>query len=328
MVLNSETDPYFNLAAEEFLLREKAEDIFMLWRNQKAVVVGKHQNTMAEVNIGFVLENNIPVLRRLSGGGTVFHDPGNINFTFISNARPGEEVKIDFRRFLDPVIQVLAGFGVRAEYNGRNDLLVDGMKMSGNAEHIYHRKKRTLHHGTLLYNSRLEDLSGALRVNALKYRDKAVKSVRSKVCNISTYMDKPLPAELFFEALNSRMAVQLRESTFYSFNASDKLEIERLATEKYRQWDWNFGYSPKYSFNRQTESPYGETEVRLEAEKGLIVSIDLQAAGLSPEAIEGIAAALKGCRHFPPDVLRVLETLAAEKPDWQLDAAGLGSAFF
>lgn len=328
IVLNSETEPYFNLAAEEFLLKEKDEDIFMLWRNDKALVVGKHQNTMAELNIDFVLENSIRVIRRLSGGGTVFHDPGNINFTFISNAKHGEDVKIDFRRFLDPVIAALKTFGISAEYNGRNDLLLNGMKISGNAEHIYHRKKRTLHHGTLLYSSRISDLSAALKVNPLKYKDKAVKSVRSKVCNISDYMENAPDASVFFEQLTQRMAALQHNADFYRFTEADKQEIQRLAEEKYKQWDWNFGYSPKYTFSKFFEGPDCEADIELSVEKGCITEAVIKAPDLSPEALTALENTLKGCRHFPQDISEKLPKLFIKMPELQKLGANPVSAFF
>lgn len=318
IVLNSETEPYFNLAAEEFLLREKDEDLFMLWRNDKALVVGKHQNTMAEVNIQYVLQNGIKVIRRLSGGGTVFHDPGNINFTFISNAA-GDDIKIDFRRFLDPVIEVLNTFGVTAEYNGRNDLLVEGMKMSGNAEHVYHKKKRTLHHGTLLYNSRIEDLSAALKVNTLKYQDKAVKSVRSKVTNISSHMPSPPSADVFFDQFTMRMAEHLNHTEFYRLTEADRLEIQRLSEEKYTQWDWNYGYSPKYNFSQFHEGPEGETEIELSVEKGYITAVKIASDWMLPEFKSTLEKTLEGCRHFPTDIEAKLQSM---------NAVNLASAFF
>ena len=180
-IKNDNTNPYFNLAAEEYVLRNFKENCFMLWRNRPSIIVGKHQNTLAEINVDYVKEKNIDVVRRLSGGGAVFHDLGNLNFTFIKNAEK-EEALVDFKKYVEPVLEVLQHLGVNAKFEGRNDIMIDGKKISGNAEHVF--KKRVLHHGTLLFSSQMADLSNALKVNPLKYQDKGGKSVRSRVTNL------------------------------------------------------------------------------------------------------------------------------------------------
>ena len=260
IIKNYNTDPYFNLAAEEYLLKQFDDDIFTLWRNDNAIIVGKHQNTLAEINVDVVNEKNIKVIRRLSGGGTVFHDLGNLNFTFITNAKNKDEIKIDFKFFTLPIIEVLKTLGVNAEFSGRNDLLIDGMKISGNAEHIYHQKKRTLHHGTLLYASQIADLSAALKVNPLKFEDKAVKSVRSRVTNISSHMPSTLTVETFYQKIIEFMASHYKDVRFYEYTDADVAAIEQLANEKYKTWEWNFGYSPKYTFKKSSKSPGGFIE--------------------------------------------------------------------
>ncbi len=143
------TNPYFCLAAEEYFLKNFDDDIFMLWQSDDTIVVGKHQNALGEINYRFVRKNNITVARRISGGGTVFHDSGNVNFSFIKNVKSSAE--ISFKQFTEPVVNTLAKLDIIATTSGRNDLLIEGKKISGNAEHIF--KKRVLHHGTLLYNS-------------------------------------------------------------------------------------------------------------------------------------------------------------------------------
>jgi lipoate---protein ligase len=297
IIKNYNTDPYFNLAAEEYLLKQFDDDIFTLWRNDNAIIVGKHQNTLAEINVDVVNEKNIKVIRRLSGGGTVFHDLGNLNFTFITNAKNKDEIKIDFKFFTMPIIEVLKTLGVNAEFSGRNDLLIDGMKISGNAEHIYHQKKRTLHHGTLLYASQIADLSAALKVNPLKFEDKAVKSVRSRVTNISSHMPSALTVEAFYQKIIEFMASQYKDVRFYEYTDADVAAIEQLATEKYKTWEWNFGYSPKYTFKKSSKSPGGFIEIYLMVEKGYIEQARIYGDFFNAKEVEELEQLLIGSPH-------------------------------
>ncbi len=191
-------DPYFCLAAEEYFLKNFREDIFMLWQSEDTIVVGKHQNALGEINYRFVREKGIQVARRISGGGTVFHDSGNVNFTFIKNVKGPSE--ISFKIFTTPVVEALAQLGVTATTSGRNDLLINGFKISGNAEHVF--KNRVLHHGTLLFNSDLENLGQAIKVIPGKYESKAVQSNRSPVANISSFLKDQLKIEEFIRFLN------------------------------------------------------------------------------------------------------------------------------
>ena len=193
---NTNTNPYFNMAVEEYILKEFKEDCFMIWRNQPCIVVGKNQNTLSEINLEYVKTNNIPVVRRLSGGGTVFHDLGNLNFTFIKNN--SEENFNNFRKFTLPILNVLNSLNINAEFSGRNDLTIEGKKFSGNAQYNY--KNRVLHHGTLLFSSNITDLSKALQAKPLKFQDKSIKSVLSRVTNISSHLKQPLSI-MEFEAL-------------------------------------------------------------------------------------------------------------------------------
>jgi len=242
------TDPYICLAAEEYLLKNFSDDIFMLWQSENAVVVGKHQNLLAEINYPFVRENKISLCRRISGGGTVFHDFGNVNFSFVKNVKSPAE--ISFKQFTAPVVEALAKLGVTATTSGRNDLLIEGLKISGNAEHVY--KNRVLHHGTLLFDSDLKNLGQAIKVTPGKYESKAVQSNRSPVANISLFLQTPMTTSEFIQFL---LDVQLENSDnqFYVLSENDIQAIKKMAAEKFRTWEWNFGYSPKYTYRNEVK---------------------------------------------------------------------------
>ena len=233
---NPVKDPAFNLAAEEWLLTRSDEDVFMLWRNRPAVIVGRNQNTLAEIDEAFTRARDIPVVRRLSGGGAVFHDLGNINFTFITQGNPSQG--LDFERFTAPIQQALGAMGVACEFSGRNDLLIDGKKFSGNAQHFH--AGRILHHGTLLFASDMADLSGALRTDPEKYRDKAVKSVRSRVTNISSHLPAPMEVTAFIKALMDHVSGHTPMDDMV-LSAEEQASIEELSAARYRTWEWNFG---------------------------------------------------------------------------------------
>ena len=259
------TDPYFNIAAEEYFLKNFKEDIFMLWQNKASIVVGKHQNTLAEINYLYVKENKIPVIRRISGGGTVFHDLGNLNFTFIQKGEKGKLV--DFRKFTTPILDVLNEMGVTAVFEGKNDLRVNGLKISGNAEHVF--KDRVLHHGTLLFSSVLTDLGKALKVKTEKFVDKAVKSNRGIVANISDFLETPMEIEEFRNRIIKHIYREFN-AAFYKMTDEDIYGIEKLKYEKYTTWKWNFGYSPDYSFSNYFPLEDGRLEFSINIKKGIV----------------------------------------------------------
>lgn len=242
------TDPYFNLAAEEYIFErmDRSHAYLLLWQNDNAIVVGKYQNTIQEINSSFVRDHGIRVVRRLSGGGAVYHDLGNLNFSFITDAQSADE--INFKAFCMPVIQTLHSLGITAELNGRNDIAINGQKISGNAQYI--KNGRRLSHGTLLFHADLNIVSQSLRVNADKIRSKGVASVSSRVTNI--YPHLPTKLTLFeFKEIFLRHISCGEHLTPYSFTPDDVQSICALRDEKYRTWEWNYGRSPQYQIQKQ-----------------------------------------------------------------------------
>lgn len=281
------TNPHLNLATEEYLLKNFQDDVLMLWQGSPSIIVGKHQNMMAEVNYPFVHENGIPVARRLSGGGTVFHDLGNVNFTYIANGRDGHVV--DFKRFTQPLVDFLQSKGVPAQLSGRNDILVDGYKFSGNAEHVF--KKRVLHHGTLLFSSNLELLRNGIAPTGSSYTDSSVKSFRSKVTNLQSYFPEPLAVHTFKDNLFDYL-VDRHQGEEYHLSSTDLLAIEALSESKYRSWEWNFGYSPDYKF---TSAEVEGFTLFLEVKKGVIS--DAMLSKMDSKQESGALVSLVGISH-------------------------------
>ena len=303
-IQNYNTDPYFNLAAEEYVLKNFTDNCFILWRNRPSIIVGKHQNALAEINLEFVKERKIDVVRRLSGGGTVYHDPGNLNFTFIQNVENNESL-VDFRKYTRPIIDVLHQLGVDAKFEGRNDIMINGKKISGNAEHVF--KKRVLHHGTLLFSSEISDLSKALKVNPIKYQDKGVKSVRSRVTNIRDHLAEKISVMEFYDKILKYVISTDKESVIYEFTDEDIKQINRLADEKYKSWEWNFAYSPKYNFEKTHITTKGNVEVQIYVEKGLMKDVRIACNFIDEETISEIQSKLKGVRHEALSVRKELQ---------------------
>ncbi|GAB1402923.1 lipoate--protein ligase [Lentimicrobium sp.] len=301
-IIRQETDPYFNLAAEEYVLKHFERDCFMLWRNDPAIIVGKHQNTLAEINLDYVKEKDIKVVRRLSGGGAVFHDLGNLNFTFVASGEKHELV--DFHKFTLPILQVLLKLDIQAKFEGRNDLTIEGRKFSGNAEHVF--KNRVLHHGTLLFSSEMTDLTAALKVDPEKFSDKAIKSVRSRVTNIQEHLHTPLTVLEFRDLIMQHIIETTPGAVEYSFSKDDIEAIKKLRDEKYSTWDWNFGYSPRYNFHKTIKTAGGKLEVSLEVQNGIIENARFYGDYFNMHDPADIERALEGTSHNIDAITSVL----------------------
>ncbi|WP_293915411.1 MULTISPECIES: lipoate--protein ligase [unclassified Sphingobacterium] len=299
------TNAYFNIASEEYLLyKYPKEDIFLLYVNAPSIIVGKFQNTLAEINLDYVREQHIKVVRRMSGGGTVYHDMGNLNFSF--HTLVGSNDFMDFSQFTQPVIALLNKMNVPAKLEGRNDLLVDGKKFSGNAK--LSKNGKIIQHGTILINSQMNVLVEAIKVNPLKFVDKAVKSNRARVTNLIDYLPENTTTEVLKHLLIDEMLQNNPGASVYQFTEEDIQGIEKLVAEKYSTWDWNYGFSPNYNFKKSIKIPAGFIELHLDVDKGVIEKVKIFGDFFASKPIEELEAAITGQKHDIDQIEQLLSS--------------------
>jgi lipoate-protein ligase A len=288
------TDPFFNLAIEESLLKNSKEEYLILSVNNLAVIIGKHQSGHMEINTEFVSENKIPVIRRISGGGAVFHDRGNLNFSFIRQSESGKQV--DFRKYTQPVIDFLISMGVAAKFEGKNDLKVDGLKISGNAEHIH--GNRVLHHGTLLFSTSLEMLRSSLRKDTSCYTSRAVVSNPSSVINLNEKMNCLLDINEFRSEMMNYFLKNFSDNFPYNLTQTEIRQAESLTDSKYKTWEWNWAYGPEYTFNNSFEMNNTHHSCILFIKDGIIRECIIEGSDQMKKA----SKKLIGCRHMVKDL--------------------------
>lgn len=306
---NYSTDPCYNLAFEEYVFKNlPLEDggYVLLWRNEPSIIIGKNQNAIEEINMEFVKENNIHVVRRVTGGGAVYHDLNNLNFSFIIKAeRLGE---IDFKTYTIPVLKALEKLGISCELSGRNDITIDGKKFSGIAQSVI--KGRVLNHGTLLFDSELHILSKALKVRRDKIESKGVKSVSSRVTNIKPHMKEDADVLEFRDILLKNIFEYINEPIErYELTEEDKDAIQEMVDERYRTWEWNFGKSPKFNYKSYKRFAGGGVEIRLQVEKGLIDNCKIYGDFFGKGDVTILEEKLKGIKFDEDSVKTALEDL-------------------
>ena len=293
--LNLQTiDPTYNLAVEQYVFDSLPRDrsYLMLWQNDRAVIIGRYQNTLAEINEGYVRENGIQVVRRLSGGGAVYHDLGNLNYTFITDA--GDLSQLDFQHFCQPVVRALMAQGVRAEITGRNDITIDGKKISGNSQYL--RNGRIMHHGTLLFDSNLNVISEALCSDSEKIQSKGIKSIHSRVTNIRPYLTEDISLTEFREVLLNSI-LEYTPGHEYCLSTQETAEIEDLRRNRYATWEWNCGTSPPGTMHKKRRiDGCGRIDAYISIRDGLIESFDFQGDFFSAEDPELLSRRFLGIR--------------------------------
>lgn len=302
---SNSTNPYFNLALEEYVFDHLPTDesYFMLWQNANAIVIGKYQNTIEEINQQYVDAKNISVVRRLSGGGAVYHDVGNLNFTFIVDEKDVSD--FNFKVFVTPVIDALKKFGIEAEFNGRNDITIDGKKFSGNSQYI--KRGRVMHHGCIMVDSNLTDVSDALRVKAAKFVSKNAKSVRSRVTTINANAPRKITVEEFKAALKEQILGDGAISP-QTLIDEDLAKIREIQREKYETWEWNYGRAVEYSMMREEKLAAGLVTVHMCAKDGYILNIKFYGDFFGNGEIIELENGLKGA-HLDEGLEKKLEKL-------------------
>jgi lipoate-protein ligase A len=303
-ITNNSFNPCYNLALEEYVLKRlPADDYIILWQNEPTVVIGKHQNAIEEINSTYIKEHGINVVRRITGGGAVYHDQGNLNFSFITRVKNRE--LLDFKSFTLPVVNALGKMGIEAELSGRNDITIEGKKISGNAQYMY--KDRILHHGTLLFDSDLDVVSNALNVKADKIQSKGIKSVRSRVANIKEFLKTDMDINEFKKTIFYYLAFG-KTMEEYRLNVEDIEEINRLVNTKYTTWEWTYGESPKFNLKNSKRFSGGKVEILLNIAEGFISECRIFGDFLSLTGVEAIENKLIGIKYQEEDISAVLDS--------------------
>ncbi|WP_010283485.1 lipoate--protein ligase [Bacillus timonensis] len=301
------TDPQINLAIEEYALKNLNinETYLLFYINAPSIIIGKNQNTIEEINTQYVEDNGIKVVRRLSGGGAVYHDLGNLNFSFITKD-DGESFH-NYKKFTEPVIEALHKLGVNAQLSGRNDIEVDGRKISGNAQ--FSTRGRMFSHGTLMFDSEIDHVVSALNVKKEKIESKGIKSVRSRVANISEFLNEKIKIEEFRQMLLRYIFKTDSDIPEYKLTEQDWDKIHEISKERYQNWDWNYGKSPKFNYQHTHRFPVGSIDVRLEVQKGTIENCKIYGDFFGVGDVGEIEELLIGTKYEKAELEKALENV-------------------
>ncbi|HEO7172510.1 TPA: lipoate--protein ligase [Streptococcus agalactiae] len=306
-IVNTSNEPAYNVALEAYAFQKLTDidEIFILWINEPAIIIGRHQNTIQEINKEFIDKNGIHVVRRLSGGGAVYHDLNNLNYTIISNNT--QEGAFDFQTFSKPVIDTLAKLGVKAEFTGRNDLEINGQKFAGNAQAYY--KGRMMHHGCLLFDVDMSVLGQALKVSKDKIESKGIKSVRARVTNIVDHLSDKITVQEFSDAILAQVKEEYPEMDEYVLSDAELSEIQAMRDNQFATWDWTYGKAPEYTIERGVRYPAGKITTYANVENSTIKSVKIFGDFFGVKPVDDIEKMLEGVRYDYKDVLAALKTV-------------------
>lgn len=306
------TDPRINLAIEEYVLKNmdiEKDDFLLFYINQPSIIIGKNQNTIEEINTDYVEDNGVIVVRRLSGGGAVYHDLGNLNFSFLTKD-DGNSFH-NYKKFTQPVVDALAKLGVEAELSGRNDILAHGRKVSGNAQ--YATRGRMFSHGTLMFNTEIDAVVSALKVKKDKIESKGIKSVRSRVANIAEFLQEPMTVEQFrMEILKSIFGGE-EQIQYYELTEQDWENIHKISEERYQQWEWNYGKSPRFNIQKMHRFPSGSIDIRLEVNRGIIEEVTIFGDFFGVGDVSEIEELLFRCKYDRSAIAEALQSIDISK---------------
>lgn len=319
------TDTYLNFATEYYIATESdifqktnCDAVFLFWRTTPTVMVGKYQNVYEEINLKYVEEHNINIVRRLSGGGTIYTDLGGWQFTFISEKNVNE---INFSEYLEPVLSALESIGIKASFNGRNDIIVDGRKISGNAQ--YKLGNKTVHHGSLLFDTDIEAMVSSTVVSDYKIISKGIKSVRERVTNVREHLDKDLSPDMFKQLIVSHI---IHDGEEYKLSESEQDKLYTIAAEHFNNKEIIYGKNPKFSIEKAGRFTGGSVTIKLDVKKNIICDCSITGDFFATVPSSEIQNAMVGCEYNKAAIIAALHKAKLDNAFYNItiqDIAGL-----
>jgi len=312
IVHSNSFNPWYNLALEEYLLNNtrKNEVILYLWQNDNTVVIGRNQNAWKECNCRLLEENDGKLARRLSGGGAVYHDLGNLNFTFVMDKN-----LYDIHTQLEVILKAVRDSNIDAKFSGRNDLVVDGRKFSGNA--FYYGTNSSYHHGTILVETDFENMVEYLQVSQEKIKSKGIEPVKSRVVNL-----KKLNPAISIEQMKTELEKYFKnlyqvDPKTQTIAPHENEEIAKLQG-KYSSWSWRYGEAPDFDITYENRFDWGDIQLGLSLKKGKIEEAKIYSDAMNADLIENIADNLSECQFKIDEVTKAIENVDHVEKDQEV----------